>query len=43
MLTVAMALVSVFVLVGFISGVRLLIYLVSGQADTDARFDAYCK
>jgi uncharacterized membrane protein len=43
MLNVAMILASVLVLAGLFVGVRLFIYLVSGQADIDARFDAYCK
>jgi uncharacterized membrane protein len=43
MLNVVMILAAVLVLAGLFAGVRLFIYLVSGQADIDARFDAYCK
>ena len=43
MLTAVMVLASVFSLVGAISGIRLYIYLRSGQADIDARFDTYCR
>ena len=43
MLTVAMVLASVLALAGLMAGVRLFVYVVGGQADIDARLDAYCK